>query len=76
MCTSLGWTWEQARDQLDIPRIKALNRYWDANPPTHVLVRSYLQYRPNTSAPALTSVPAQTAEIVDMLINTEDGADG
>lgn len=34
-----GWTWEQVRDQLDLPRVEALRRAWRDNPPLPVASR-------------------------------------
>jgi hypothetical protein len=70
---SLGWSWEDAREQLDIPRINALQSYWRTNPPTHVLVKAYMRYKPDASldAPSGDAPAAQTADIVDMLITPD-----
>lgn len=34
-------SWDQVRHDLDIPRLTALNNYWEYSPPTHVLVAQY-----------------------------------
>lgn len=39
---SLGMTWDQVRHDMDIPRLEALNRYWEHSPPVHQLVARYL----------------------------------
>ena len=41
---SSGMTWEQVREQFDIPRIGAMQRYWTDNPPLHQLVAAYFGY--------------------------------
>lgn len=43
---STGWTWDQVRNELDVPRLKALNAYWKKQPPVHLLVAAYLGYSP------------------------------
>lgn len=50
MITSTGWGWEQARSELDIPRLKALTAYWQQYPPTHVLVKGFAGYKPASPA--------------------------
>jgi len=48
-----GWTWDQALDQLTMPRFLALRAEWRRNPPAHWLVAASLKYRPpNDSAPS------------------------
>lgn len=73
MCTSLGWSWEAAREQLDIPRITALNAYWRVNPPTHVLVKAYLRYKPEASA-SDAAPAANSGELIDLLIKPDDAS--
>jgi hypothetical protein len=41
-CT--GWTWEYIDDHMTIPRLSAMTRYWNQNPPVHVLVAGYIGY--------------------------------
>ena len=35
-----GWTWDQTRDQLDIPRCEALREAWGHNPPLALTMRA------------------------------------
>jgi hypothetical protein len=42
VCASLGWTWDEADEQLDLPRLKSLNAYWEKAPPAHLLIGAYL----------------------------------
>jgi hypothetical protein len=35
-----GWTWDQIRDQLDLPRVYALRAAWKDNPPLAVTMRA------------------------------------
>lgn len=35
-----GWTWDQVRDQLDMPRVYALRDAWADNPPLTVTMRA------------------------------------
>lgn len=39
---STGWTWDYISEHVDLPRLAALNDYWSAHPPVHVLVAAYL----------------------------------
>lgn len=34
-----GWTWDQVRDQLDLPRVAILRTSWNANPPLAITMR-------------------------------------
>ena len=47
-----GWSWDQALDQLTMPRFLALRAEWRRNPPIHWLAAAALKYRaPNDGAP-------------------------
>lgn len=35
-----GWTWDQVRDQLDLPRVEMLREQWAKNPPMPVVMRA------------------------------------
>ena len=48
-----GWSWDQALDQLTMPRFLALHAEWRRNPPTHWLVAAALKYRPPAEAAQL-----------------------
>jgi hypothetical protein len=67
---STGWGWEQARTELDIPRLKALMSYWDRSPPTHVLVAGFFGYKParGGNSPSEEFRSTDTAEIMDALM--------
>jgi hypothetical protein len=39
-------SWSEARHEMDIPTLVALNRYWEHSPPVHVLVARYLGIKP------------------------------
>lgn len=41
---TMGMSVEQVREQFDIPRLLAFNRYCDKFPPQHVLVAAYFGY--------------------------------
>ena len=34
-----GWTWDQVRDQLDLPRVDLLREQWRKNPPLAISMR-------------------------------------
>jgi hypothetical protein len=44
MCT--GWTFDQVGEQFDLPRLKAMQSYWEGNPPTHIMIARYLGIKP------------------------------
>jgi hypothetical protein len=39
---STGMTWDEVQDQLDLPSLNALTRYWTRHPPVHLMVAAYL----------------------------------
>ena len=68
MCQALGWTWEEARDQLDIPRLNDLNRYWKTSPPVHQSVAAYLGIGDKSAGAAQIPVPDEAADILNDLL--------
>ena len=38
---SLGWTWDQAAEQMDFPRLQSFNKYWEKFPPVHKMIAGY-----------------------------------
>jgi hypothetical protein len=44
VCASTGYTWDEV-GKLTIPRLKAFTRYWQKQPPVHVLVAAYMGYK-------------------------------
>jgi hypothetical protein len=36
VCAQTGWTWEYVGQHLTLPRLAALNKYWQHNPPLHL----------------------------------------
>jgi hypothetical protein len=34
-----GWTWEYIDDHMDLPRLSAMNRYWENHPPVHIMLK-------------------------------------
>jgi hypothetical protein len=44
--SNTGWSWDEALDQLTMPRFIALRAEWRRNPPIHWLVAAALKYRP------------------------------
>ena len=49
---NLGWSWDEALDQLTVPRFLALQAEWRRNPPVNWLVAAALKYRPPGETPA------------------------
>ena len=37
-----GWTWEYIDQNMTLPRLTALNKYWQKYPPVHCLIAAYL----------------------------------
>lgn len=62
---ALGWTWEAAEAQLDLHRLRALNRHWRQHPPVHLLVARYLDYQP--PPPPLRPGEEATGELAQLL---------
>lgn len=65
---------------MDFPRLKALNKYWDTVPPTHVSVSriaAFLGVRVEKSADAgsggteAVSLQQETSDILDMLTGAQ-----
>ena len=42
---STGWTLEYVGENLDLPRLKSLNKYWRKYPPLQVLLAAYVGYK-------------------------------
>lgn len=65
-----GWTWEQVRQEMTIPRIKAMQRQWVQQPPMHILVAGYLGYKPDAEtgvpAPAKEEKPQDLSELIEL----------
>ena len=49
---TLGMSVEQVREQFDLPRLQAFNRYCQKFPPLHVLVAAYFGYPKASPQPA------------------------
>lgn len=47
-CTGQGW--EQIRNEWDIPRLMAWNRYAADHPPLHLMVAAYLGIKPKSQS--------------------------
>jgi hypothetical protein len=41
-----GWTWDEALDNLTLPRLRALQAEWRAHPPAHWLLAALARYKP------------------------------
>lgn len=46
-----GWTWEYIDESMDIPRLTALNRYWESSPPIHTMLAAFFGYEPRKQKP-------------------------
>lgn len=57
-------SWDQARHEMDIPRLEAMNRYWAHSPPVHQLVARYLGIKqPEKPVP----VETQAGELMNLI---------
>lgn len=45
MAMSTGWTLDHVGDNVDLPRLASLTKYWAAHPPTHILMAWYTGYK-------------------------------
>jgi hypothetical protein len=63
-----GLTWHDARHEMDLPKLAALNRYWDHSPPVHILVARYLGVKPKAK-PAPEQVESQADDLMQLIIS-------
>ena len=63
---SLGWTWDQAAQQMDFPRLKTFNQYWIKNPPVHKMVASYFGLNKNSSNDAPPAIPDNALSLLGL----------
>lgn len=54
-CT--GWHWDDVGQQLDLPRLAAMNAYWQDNPPLHLLVKAFVGYKGSGRSESDTTKP-------------------
>lgn len=58
-----GQGWEQIREEWDLPRLEAWNKYCTEHPPVHLLVAAYLGYKakpavePNSAPQLMAELP-------------------
>ena len=52
---STGLNYDEVRTKFDLPRLKAMNKYWESFPPVHVMVAGYLGIKPSEKAPELSN---------------------
>ncbi|AEV24623.1 hypothetical protein Dsui_0203 [Azospira oryzae PS] len=60
-CT--GWEWDYIAENVDLPRLKALNHHWADNPPIHRMVAAFFGIEPTTAAEKTQSIE-QAAEFI------------
>jgi hypothetical protein len=58
VCQATGWRWDDVEDQLTIPRLCALARFWTRSPPPHVLLALIAR----AVLPVHETVPAATSQ--------------
>lgn len=51
---------------MDLPRLYAMNDYWDSHPPMHVMVAAYLGIKPKNTK-ATENDPAEIEALLGML---------
>jgi ABC-type Zn uptake system ZnuABC Zn-binding protein ZnuA len=67
-CT--GMTWDAVLDELDLPRLQAINDYWIEHPPAHILIAMYLGIKPKekqSSNPAAEISPGDMQKLIEMM---------
>jgi len=50
VCSSTGWTWDYVLENVDIPRMESLNKYWSDHPPLQWMVAAYFDIKPKDKA--------------------------
>lgn len=63
---STGWTWDECLDQLDTPRMAALEAIWLRWPPVHKLLAAFIGYK----APEEQAKQYITPEVADRIIQS------
>lgn len=61
-----GWTWEQVRQEMTLPRLRTMQRLWARHPPTHILVAGYLGYKPDADDPAPAAKDETTQDLGEL----------
>jgi len=46
LITVTGWTWDYIDDEMTLPRLEALNKYWSDFPPVHLTMAAYVGIKP------------------------------
>lgn len=64
-----GWSWDEALDQLTVPRFLALQAEWRRSPPAHWLIAAALKYKPPSETKAVSRQPT----IADLKAAFPDG---
>jgi hypothetical protein len=62
VCAATGWTWQTVLDEVDLPRLESLNKYWKKFPPLHVMVRRLLP-RDDSTGNTLTNETTSAEEM-------------
>ena len=55
-----GWTWDYVAENVDLPRLEALNRYWAQLPPLHLMVAAYFGIKPKEQEPVIKDLQDQS----------------
>lgn len=50
VCASTGWTWDYVSENIDLPRLGHLTKYWNQYPPLHVLKAAEMGYKAPSKA--------------------------
>lgn len=70
MAISTGWTLDYVGDNVDLPRLATLNKYWRKHPPIHVLFAAYVGYKePGATQADAVKLDDETADIASFLGN-------
>jgi hypothetical protein len=68
VCCATGWTWDYVGEYLDLPRLYALQKYWESVPPIAEMIAIYLGVtKPGTKPGIKPSAPAKLLSNEDIL---------
>lgn len=66
VATCTGWSWAQIEEELDLPMLIALNKYWRSHPPAHLLMAAYVGFKAPAEAREHVNDPAEVEAFLRM----------
>lgn len=73
MVASTGMPWDRVEDELDIPRLAAMNEHWRKHPPVHIMVAAYLGYEPKAQKRESVNSPEEIEKLIAMMGGIQGG---